>query len=72
MVKRKSKKQKKLSYIPQHRYVVQWNFKLSNFGKLKWRNHLYFRTKQDAKRQIKKEGGHSPHGIYKYRIRKRW
>ena len=68
----RKKSKKKSSYLPNHRYVIQWNFKLSNFGKLKWRNHSYFRNKQDAKRQIKKEGGYSPQGIRRYRIRKRW
>lgn len=68
----KAKSKKKSSSLPYHRYVVQWNYKLSNFGTLKWRNQSYFRTKQDAKRYIKKEGGYSPQGIYRLRIRKRW
>ena len=70
MIRKKSKK--KSSYLPNHRWKVQWNYKLSNFGKLKWRNHEYFRTKKDAQKELKKQGGHNPQGIYRHRIRKRW
>lgn len=67
---KQKKAKKKLSYLPYHRYVVQWNYTLSNYGSLKWRNHSYFRTKQDAKRYLKKEGKYG--GIYRHRIKRRW
>lgn len=70
-MKQKKAKSKKKIKLPNHRYVLQWNYTLSNYGKLKWRNHDYFRTKPDAKKHLKKARGNNQ-GIYRYRIKKRW
>ena len=70
-MKRKTKKKKvtKRKY-PNYRFVLQWNYKLSNYGKLRWRNHGYYKTKPKAKIDLKKERNKG--GIYRHRIKKRW